>query len=149
MTQALTQLIREVRTCFNQLKSLSEQLSAGLGITPSMRAVLEDLDLETGRTVPDLARKRGVSRQHIQTVMNTLADQDLVRAVDNPGHKRSVLYLLTPAGAETFAEVRRREAAPMAALSDALPTDDLARASALLTRLNALLADRIDETDPS
>ena len=139
----LTQLIREIRTCFNLLKMLSEELNAGLGINPSMRAVLESLNVHAGRTVPELARPRGVSRQHIQTVMNALLEQGLVRAEDNPDHKRSVLYLLTPKGAKTFDEVRRREAEPMTKLAAALPEQDLEQARRLIAKLNNQLKSQI------
>lgn len=148
MTQAaktLTQLIREIRTCFNQMKALSEQLNAGLGITPSMRAVLEGLDAREGRTVPDLAKQRGVSRQHIQTVMNALLEQDLVRVVENPDHKRSVLYLLTPKGADTFEAVRRREAEPMTELAAALPDKEVDRARRLIAKMNDQLKSQIEK----
>lgn len=145
--ETLTHLIREVRTCFNQLKSLSDQLNEGLGVNASMRAVLEGLHSNDGRTVPDLARERGVSRQHVQTVMNSLLDRNLVRAEDNPEHKKSVLYVLTPKGAEIFAEVGRREAAPMVSLADAFSEQEINTACALLARMNRELKAQIKTGD--
>jgi DNA-binding MarR family transcriptional regulator len=143
----LTGLIREVRTCFNQLKSLSDQLNEGLGINASMRAVLEGLYGNEGRTVPDLARERGVSRQHVQTVMNALLDRNLVRAEDNPEHRKSALYVLTPKGDETFAEVRKREADPMISMASALSEHEMKTASALLARMNKELKTQIKTGD--
>ncbi len=146
-TEPLTRLVREIRTSFNLLRALAEQLSADLGINPSMRAVLEGLASGEGRTVPDLARERGVSRQHIQTVMNALLEQGLVRAVENPGHKRSVFYRLTRGGAEAFARVRAREAGPLAALAGALPEAEIDQARALIARLNGELESQVRQGD--
>jgi DNA-binding MarR family transcriptional regulator len=143
--KSLTQLIREIRTCFNQLKALSEKLNSGLGVNPSMRAVLEGLDAETGRTVPDLANERGVSRQHVQTVMNALLDENLVRVEENPEHKRSVLYLLTPEGTQTFEQVRKREADPMFQLASALPEAGTKQARDLIKLLNEHLKSQIEK----
>lgn len=144
-TETLVSLIREIRTCFNLLKSLAEQLGSDLGINSSMRAVLEGLGSSSGRTVPDLARERGVSRQHIQTVVNALLEENLVSVVENPEHKRSVLYLLTPGGAATFAEIQKREANPLAALACALPEDGVLQSRALIARLNEELKSLIEK----
>ena len=45
-TQSLARLIREVRTCFNQLKGISEITISDLDVTPSMRAVMEGLAVQ-------------------------------------------------------------------------------------------------------
>lgn len=144
-TESLVGLIREIRTCFNLLKSLAEVLSSDLGINPSMRAVLEGLNHRDGRTVPDLARERGVSRQHIQTVVNALLEDELVRVEENPEHKRSVLYFLTPRGTDAFAEIQKREASPVTALASALPVEGVLQSRSLIARLNKELKSLIEK----
>ncbi|WP_246043950.1 MarR family winged helix-turn-helix transcriptional regulator [Ruegeria sediminis] len=104
-----------------------------------MRAVLQALILKAPQTVPDIARAKGVSRQHVQKNMNALLEKGLVQAQDNPDHKRSGLYLPTPAGQELFAEIQAREDAPMAALAEALVAHDVAASARLLARLNDAL----------
>ncbi|KUJ77779.1 MarR family winged helix-turn-helix transcriptional regulator [Ruegeria profundi] len=143
--ETVTRLIREVRTCFNQLRSLAENLNADLDVNPSMRAVMESLARDAHRTVPDLAKERGTSRQHVQKVINGLLDQELVKASENPEHKRSVLYLLTSKGDQVFAEIRRREAAPMRALSEALSQADIEQTSDVLSRMNQTLDHLINQ----
>ncbi len=138
-TESLTRLIREVRTCFNQLRSLAESTNADLEVTASMRAILESLFRDVPMTVPDLARARGTSRQHVQKAINGLPDQGLVTAVENPGHKRSVRDHLSPEGRGVFAEIGSREAAPMRALSQALDLAEIETAAAVLSRLNQRL----------
>jgi DNA-binding MarR family transcriptional regulator len=50
------------------------------------------------QTVPDMARSRPVSRQHCQTIANSLEAQGFVEFVANPKHKRSQLVRMTRAG---------------------------------------------------
>ena len=147
-TEAMTRLIRQVRTCFNQLRTLSETLSADLGINPSMRAIMEGLSQKVPRTVPDLALERGTSRQHIQKVINVLLEQDLVRSEENPEHKRSALFQLTPKGEEAFTRIRQREAAPMGSLSKALAEADVIAAADVLSRMNQELDHLITQGEP-
>ena len=135
----LTALIREIRTAFNRLKSVAEALHADMDINPSMLAILQTLILKAPQTVPDIARAKGVSRQHVQKNMNALLEKDLVHAQDNPDHKRSVLYRPTPAGEELFVQIQAREEAPMAMLAEALAAHDVAASVRLLVCLNDAL----------
>jgi DNA-binding MarR family transcriptional regulator len=147
--QSMTQLIRQVRTCFNQLRTLAENLAADLDVNPSMRAIIESLSQRGPCTVPDLAQERGTSRQHIQTVINALLDQGHVRREDNPEHKRSLLYMLTTQGEEVFSEIQRREKAPMRELTAALEQADIAAAGEVLARLNLELECIINKGEPN
>ena len=144
--KALTDLIRQVRTCFNQLRSLAERLHYDLGINPSMRAVMESLATRGAQTVPEIARSKGVSRQHIQTVMNTLLEECLVELRENPAHRRSPQFDLTITGRDVFTGIREREHAPLRRLATAVPARALREARATLAALNARLADEIAAT---
>ena len=133
-------LIRQVRTCFNQLKTLAEQLHRDLGVNPSMRAVLESLFAEGPQTVSAIARRKGVSRQHIQNIMNALQDQRLARPLENPAHRRSPLFELTSEGNVAFNEVREREKEPLKRLAASIELHDLQYAESVLADLNRSLA---------
>ena len=102
MIQSTTELIDEVRLLYNQFMELLDELHRNVGVTPSQRAVLEHLQ-RGGITVPSLARERGVTRQHIQSVVNDLVDLGLAEARDNPAHKRSPLIGLTREGDRVIA----------------------------------------------
>lgn len=141
--RALTALIREVRSCFNQLKTLAERLHEDLGVNPSMRAVMESLAAGGAQTVPEIARSKGVSRQHIQSIMNVLLADGLVEARDNPAHRRSPRFELTRRGRATFATIAGREQAPLRRIAAALPVQALCDAREALVRLNAELATEI------
>src|SRR5436190_244666 len=49
-------------------------------------------------TVPQIARRLGVSRQNVQRVANDLAAAGMATFGQNPDHKSSPLLELTPAG---------------------------------------------------
>lgn len=142
------EVLGQVRTCFNLLRSLADRLHEDLGVNPSMRAVMESLAGETGRTVPDIAREKGVSRQHVQVIMNALLEAGLVEAVDNPSHRRSPLFMLTVRAQTVFAEIRRREAEPTARLAQALPAGSLTAARTVLAELNRRLRAELAAGDP-
>ncbi|SLN41442.1 MarR family winged helix-turn-helix transcriptional regulator [Oceanibacterium hippocampi] len=131
----LDALIREIRGAFNRLKAVAERLHRESGVNASMRAVMEALG-DGPRPVPDIARARGVSRQHIQVNMDALAAAGLVEAQDNPAHRRSPLYALTPAGVRLFGAMRAAEAALLERLAGEFPPEALGAARTTTAALN-------------
>lgn len=147
--KALYRVFGEVRTCFNRLKSLAEQLHSDLGINPSMRAVMEALAAHGAQTVPDIARQKGVSRQHIQNIMNSLGDAGFAELIDNPAHKRSPLFALTGKGEAVFTEIRERETEPLRAIAKRISPGALDEARKLLGELNRQLERQIEKGKPA
>lgn len=146
--QALTKVIRNVRGCFNLLKRLSEQLNEDLGINPSMRAVMESLFRHSPQTVPEIARERGVTRQHVQMIMNSLLEDRLVESRSNPAHRRSVLYCLTAEGLTAFEEIMRREAEPMRRIAAAMPAEEWESVAAALEIVSRRIGAELDPVGP-
>jgi DNA-binding MarR family transcriptional regulator len=144
-TRELYAMIVQVRTCFNLLKTRTEQLLEDLEINPSMRAVLESLYRKDLQTVPEIAKGKGVSRQHIQMIMNSLTEDGFVQQVDNPQHKRSPQFQLQEAGRSIFEETQRREAEPIGQLAQALPLENLPETIGLLEKLNTELTQQIEK----
>lgn len=134
-----TRMISEIRKSWRLLTALSEALAADLGVTPSMRAVMAELSGGRARTVPDMAAERGASRQHVQKIVNTLLASGLAETAENPAHKRSVLIRLTGEGEEVFAQIARREEAPLARLAAASPEAAQVQAADAIAALNAEL----------
>jgi DNA-binding MarR family transcriptional regulator len=133
----LYQLIRHIRSCFHQLKALGDKLHGDLGITVAMRAVMESLSDDGEQTVPQMARLKAVSRQHIQVNVDALVNARLVTSRDNPGHKRSPIIVLTPKGRTAFAGMRRREAGVLDHMAKGFTSKELRKASDTLTKLKA------------
>lgn len=96
---AVVELLNQARLTVHRSATAVGRLHADTAITVPMRAVLEFLRREGPTTVAGIARARSVSRQHIQQIVNDLADDRLVERRDNPDHKRAPLIALTTAGA--------------------------------------------------
>lgn len=137
----LYRLIVEIRRGFNALAAAGDALHSDLGVTSAMRALMEHLSEHGQATVPDIARAKNVSRQHIQQMANALEEMELLTFVANPRHKRSPFAALTPKGASVFTEIRRREADVLADLAGRLQGEDIAAAADTIARLRAVLAE--------
>jgi DNA-binding MarR family transcriptional regulator len=131
----LGQAIQAVRRLFHVLAGAAERSHAGLGLTASMCAVMEVLHGRGPRTVPQVAREKDVSRQHIQVVVNALLAAGLVECLDNPDHQRSPMVKLSSAGARAYEAIRRRESRLLGDLAKRIPGADL---EVTLNTLNAM-----------
>ncbi len=109
MTSEIENLLNEVRLLYHRIVQVGEQLHVDESVTLGMRAVLEFLLKNGATTVPDIARSRSVTRQHIQSLVNALLEQDLVVLEDNPLHKRSSFATLTKEGERVIRRMRKRE----------------------------------------
>jgi DNA-binding MarR family transcriptional regulator len=135
----LYRVVREVHGTFHVLKEASDHLHAERRITAAERAVLERLSDGGPMTVPQMARARRCSRQHIQARVDALARRGLVGARDNPAHRRSPLIEITETGAKVFAEMRAAEEVVLERLSQELNGEDLAVTARTLAALSAAL----------
>jgi DNA-binding MarR family transcriptional regulator len=102
-------LLNEVRLLSQALRQWSDTLHAELGMTAAMRGVLELILLGGRATVPEMARTRDVSRQHIQQQVDALLERSWVERQDNPAHKRSSMIALTNRGHALIQNVRADE----------------------------------------
>lgn len=132
MEASLDRLIDELRLTINQVVQTAERLHAGEPVTLAMRAVLEFLQRNGSAAVPDIARQRRVTRQHIQVIVNDLLDASLVRLEPNPRHKRSSLVALTAEGEQTIERMRERERRHFASIDFGVTVEELEAAAATL-----------------
>jgi DNA-binding MarR family transcriptional regulator len=137
---ALTQAVRGV---FNRLKALGDELHGDLDVTTAMRAVMETLSDAGPMTVPQIAKLKGVTRQHIQLLADALVEGGFASVKENPAHRRSSLITLTEKGRRAFAKMRAREAPLIEELSGEFEAQELERATAVLTRLSARIEARL------
>lgn len=144
---ALHELIGATRSLAEALKSAARQLHEQSGLSVPERALLLELRKSGPLTVPDLARRRGVSRQFIQNTINPLLAQGTVVAEPNPAHRRSKLMGLTPAGVELIRQVMRREGALMQELAVDVEAGTLRQAADTLGQVERLLSGQIPDND--
>jgi DNA-binding MarR family transcriptional regulator len=132
-------LFDEARLLFHALKQWSDTLHAELGITTAMRGVLELILLGGAATVPDMARVRGVSRQHIQQQVDALLERGLLERQDNPAHKRSSLIALTDKGRALIQNMRAEELNALSRMQVGVSDNALLEAAQVLSAWRAAL----------
>lgn len=124
-----------IRRLFRAMGAQADDYLADTGLTAADRAVMEFLYPLEQLSVPDLARRYDVSRQHIQVTVNGLVSKGLARSIPNPKHKRSRLIRLSSLGRDGFKEIRRNETAVVQHLFDGISDDALDTTQATLTAL--------------
>lgn len=142
-TDKMVVLARAVRGAFNRLKALGDELHGDLHITTAMRAVMETLSEDGPMTVPQIAKSKGVTRQHIQMLGDALCEAGLTTVKDNPAHRRSSLLVLTEKGKRGFATMRAREASVVNEIAAEFETRELDNAALVLSRLIARIDARL------
>lgn len=136
---AVFRLMLEVIQTFHRLRSVGAEegaVSAGGGGSWGLMRSLVD---GGPQTVPEIARARPVSRQHIQKLADELAGEGLVEFVDNPAHKRSKLLRLTAAGRARYKVTSARIQEIAENLGRDLDAEAVAAAADLLAHLKSKL----------
>lgn len=137
--EAMFELIVETLGTFFALRLAGRKLGAVTEWGGGSWGFLRMLVLGGPQTVPDLARKRGVTRQRMQKLADELAADGLVGFVANPRHKRSKLVKVTARGERHF----RRQSAGIEAMAERLARGrkaaDLRAAGRTLADLRAQL----------
>ena len=144
-SEKMTVLTQAVRSVFNRLKALGDQLHGDLEITTAMRAVMETL-MAGPMTVPQIAKLKGVTRQHIQLLADALLKAGHAIEKENPAHRRSSLIALTEKGRRAFAKMRAREELVIDEVAWEFDTQELEQATAVLRRLASRLDERLKDT---
>jgi DNA-binding MarR family transcriptional regulator len=145
----LAPLVGRIPRLYSLLKALGDGIHAQVGVTHSMRAVLAALSFGEPRTVPDLARGRAVSRQHIQSVINDLLAAGLVEASANPAHRRSPRFALTEEGRRRLRLIGERETQYLTRMAPAVSHLELAAATRLFDYLERDLAAQVADGERS
>jgi DNA-binding MarR family transcriptional regulator len=135
-------VINEVRLLNNRLIELVEELHSETGISAPQRAVLEFVRREGPATVPTIARARGVTRQHIQTITNELRSLELAELLDNPAHQRSPMVALTAHGRDTIGAILDRERAYLSSRIVGIDAGSVRDAAATLEQIRHALGGR-------
>ncbi|SHO59105.1 HTH-type transcriptional regulator MhqR [Vibrio quintilis] len=133
--QALYKITVQTRRLYQLLRCVSDRQLEQFGINSSHRSLLEYLYHNPSQTVPQIADQKLVSRQHIQTIVNSLSERGLVVFISNPNHKRSSLVRLTRAGEEMFESVQITESALLEKVGLNFPQAGLEHASQTLDQI--------------
>jgi DNA-binding MarR family transcriptional regulator len=132
--EEVDRLVADVLECAGALRRYGDALTRPLGQTEVRWAVMSVLS-GGERTVPQVARRLGVTRQSVQRVANLLAAEGFIGRVANPDSARSPLFRLTKRGEEVLAAITRAVDPWLRRVGDELTLEDLRRARAALAVL--------------
>jgi DNA-binding MarR family transcriptional regulator len=142
----LIELFDETVLLFHQLKAAAARLHREGELSAARRGVMRSLHEHGPLTVPQLARMRPVSRQHIQTIVDPLAAEGLVRFQPNPAHKRSSLVALTAKGTRLIEAMVRRERQALESAGVSLSETAIRRASRTLKQVRGQIHAQYSKT---
>ena len=124
-----------IRRTFRAMENKAGIAVEKFGITLPERAVIEFLYPDKSLTVPHIAHKFNVSRQHIQTTVNTLIDKHYLSSDYNPEHKRSKLMKLTSKGIKKFTEIYANDIAILNTWFSNIKQEDIVQCKNTLEKL--------------
>ena len=149
--QVLSALAKTAFRLNGQLLAVGEELAASAGLTASLWLVLGSV-LEAARTVADIARDIGVTRQSAQRTANLLVDRGLAAFRPNPAHRRAKLLEPTQEGRDAIRRIAPAHGDYARRFVDAIGAEEAVRMLAATTALFDALQ-RVglpsDDTEPS
>lgn len=98
MSKEMEELYSELFDAAGLGRRVGEQIAAHEGQTQARWQTMWTIEATGALTVPQIARRLGVSRQNEQRVVNDLVGEGLAEYVSNPDHKTSPLARLTAEG---------------------------------------------------
>jgi DNA-binding MarR family transcriptional regulator len=138
-----TEVILSVFRLNGLLLDAGNRLSGGAGLTSARWQVLGAVALaERPPTVPQIARRMGLTRQSVHATVRRLVEDGLVELTRNDDHQRSPRVRLTPAGADAYRSLDRAQASWVNELTRGVRRDDLLAANGVLEELTRRLESR-------
>jgi DNA-binding MarR family transcriptional regulator len=134
--EAATRLILTSFRANGLLLAAGDELAAEEGLSAARWQVLGALALaERPLTVPQIARRMGLTRQSVHATVNRLLGDGLLERHANADHRRSPLVALTAAGRATYDALDRRQAVWVNRLAAGVDPRDLETAARVLDQL--------------
>jgi DNA-binding MarR family transcriptional regulator len=132
--EEVDRLVADVLECSGALRRYGDALTRPLDQTEVRWAVLSVLS-GGAHTVPQVARRLGVTRQSVQRIANLLAAEGLIEGAANPDNARSPLFRLSKRGEEVLNAITRAADPWLRRVGEELSLEDLRRARAALAVL--------------
>jgi DNA-binding MarR family transcriptional regulator len=138
--QAATEIILSIFRTNGLLIASGDLLAASEGLTSARWQVMGAIALaERPLTVPQIARRMGLTRQSVHATVKRLVADGLVELAPNADHRRSQLVRLTELGADRYAALDGRQARWVNRLADGIGRSDLEATARALEQLSARL----------
>ena len=134
----LTELVLETFRLNARLMDAAQRLAAEGDITAAWWQVLGGV-LDQPRTLPEIGRRMGVSRQAVRRIADLLVDRGLAEYRPNPAHRRSQLLACTEAGYWAIRQIGFAQAPWAERIGSNIGTAELRHARETMSRLVAAL----------
>lgn len=129
-----TELILTLFPLHGALLAAGDSLSGKVGLSSALWQVLGALN-EKPRTVSQIGRAMGLTRQSVQRSVNILNEEGLVELVPNPDHQTSPLVRMTGKGVRAYQKVMCLQIKWSNGLGEQLKSGDLKIATQVLRTL--------------
>jgi DNA-binding MarR family transcriptional regulator len=140
--EAATHVILSTFRANSLLLEAGDLLGAREGLTSARWQVLGAIALaERPLTVPQIARRMGLTRQSVHATVKRLVADGLLEIVPNADHRRSPLVDLTGPGRSRYEAIDRMQAAWVNGLANGLDRSDLETTARVLDELCRRLED--------
>ena len=143
-SRVFTELVLEIFRLNGRLLSAGDALARPADQTSTRWQVLGALD-QGARTVAEVGRRMGLTRQSVQRTADLLEHDGLIAFTDNPDHLRAKLAMLTPRGRKTLEVITTSQIQWAHRIAGQLVEDDLRRALLTLQQLRDAV-DRVGVT---
>lgn len=134
----LTEVILATFRLNGRLQEVAQRLAAEGDITAAWWQVLGGV-LDEPRTVAEVGRRMGLTRQAVQRVADLLVDRGLAEYRPNPAHRRAKLLACTEAGYWAVRRITLAQVPWADGIGAAIGSDDLRAALGVMERLVAEL----------
>jgi DNA-binding MarR family transcriptional regulator len=134
--EAATDVILSAFRANGLLLAAGDVLAGREGLTSARWQVLGAVALaEQPLTVPQIARRMGLSRQSVHATAARLVASGLVQLIPNADHRRSQLVRLTGLGEAKYRAIQRRQAVWVSRLAEGLRRSDLETTTGVLLEM--------------
>jgi DNA-binding MarR family transcriptional regulator len=145
--EAATELILSAFRANGLLLDAGDMLSADEGLTSARWQVLGAIALaERPLTVPQIARRMGLTRQSVHATVNRLVRDGFLELGPNADHRRSPIVGLTKQGSAKYEALDARQVAWINRLARGIARSDIETAVRVLDELSRRLEDGWTET---
>ncbi|MGH6981993.1 MAG: MarR family winged helix-turn-helix transcriptional regulator [Stellaceae bacterium] len=134
-TDLMPLILADIYELAGRLRARGDGIAATVGQTQARWQVLSAASGDP-LSVPQIARRLGVTRQAVQRIADLLTDEGFAAYADNPDHKSSPHLVLTKTGRDALARLTRTARAGQENLVEAMDAVDIGR---LRRDLRALL----------
>lgn len=129
-----------IRRLFRSMGRSADSYLEALGVSAADRAIMEFLYPDKALSVPQIAELYSVSRQHVQTTVNSLLERGVLSLKENPKHKRSSLITLNDKGRSLFLDIAQKDKEAIKQLFNGISDAEAKKVRATLEKMKANLS---------